>query len=318
MVDICVIMSVYNEPLEYVEQSIDSILNQTKKDFQFLIICDNPMRSELLEFLSDYEMVDSRITISVNDTNIGLAASLNRAINLVEARYYVRMDADDVSFQHRLEVQFAYMEANKDCAIISSCHSLLNDSQLAYQEEIPYQLSPHGLRKILLWGCPILHSSIMVRGEVYRKLGGYRSLPVAEDYDFYLRALTAGCNIEKISDVLLTYRINPNSMTHSNIYKTICLTHYIRRMYRERLRKGQDSHSEEKLLAFVNQYQLDNPVYIQKRNQIWENFKAFKSKKQYLFLLFLLIKTPWLSKYVLEGIFYKYTLNKFRKVIPHV
>ncbi|HEL1986504.1 TPA: glycosyltransferase, partial [Streptococcus suis] len=289
MVDICVIMSVYNEPLEYVEQSINSILSQTKKAFQFLIICDNPMRSELLEFLSDYEMVDSRITISVNDTNIGLAASLNRAINLVEARYYVRMDADDVSFQHRLEVQFAYMEANKDCAIISSCHSLLNDSQLLYQEEIPYQLSPEGLRKILLWGCPILHSSIMVRGEVYRELGGYRSLPVAEDYDFYLRALTAGYNIEKISDVLLTYRINPNSMTHSNIYKTICLTHYIRRMYRERLRKGQDSHSEEKLLAFANRHQLDNPVYIQKRNQIWENFKAFQSQKKYISLLFLLM-----------------------------
>lgn len=318
MVDICVTMGIYNEPLEYIEQSIESILGQTKKEFKLVIICDNPERLEIATYLQAYQQKDSRILFHINEQNIGQAASVNKAINLVDAKYYARLDSDDVAYPERLEVQFTYMEANQDCAIVSSCHSLLNDSQLAYQDEIPYQLSPHGLRKILLWGCPILHSSIMVRGEVYRKLGGYRSLPVAEDYDFYLRALTAGYNIEKTSDVLLAYRINPNSLTHSNIYKTICLTHYIRRTYRERLRKGRDSHSEEKILAFVNQYQLDNPVYIQKRNQIWEKFKAFQSQKKYISLLFLLMGTPWLSRYVLEGIFYKYTLNKFRKVKPHV
>ena len=318
MVDICVIMSVYNEPLLYVKQSVESILNQTKHDFKFVIVCDNPRRLELIEFLDNYRQKDQRIVLFINLKNSGLAKSLNTAFRLVEAKYYARMDADDIAYPMRLERQFEYMEENPTCDIHSSCRTLIDDMQVEIRQEIPHKLTSKDMKKVLLKGCPITHPTIMVRREVYQKLAGYRDLPVAEDYDFYLRALNAGFTIEKTADVLLSYRINPASLTHSNVYKTICLTHYIQSLYRKRLKGQEDSYSKEGVNEFVNRLQLDNPFFVKKRNAIWEKFKAFQSQKNYISLLFLLIRTPWLLRYVAEGIVYKYTLNKFRKVSTNV
>lgn len=122
MPQISVIMSVYKEPLDWMAQSIDSILNQIYSDFEFLIVDDNPTDDKLIYFLNDYQKKDSRIKIIVNEQNVGLTKSLNIAIKQAQGKYIARMDADDISCKNRFQVQYDYMEQHLEVDEIGRAH----------------------------------------------------------------------------------------------------------------------------------------------------------------------------------------------------
>ena len=102
---VSVIMSTYKEPIDWIRQSIDSILNQTFSEFEFIIVVDNPKYKELISVLNDYAEADNRICIMVNENNIGLVKSLNKALSQCNGEYIVRMDADDISLPERIAHQ---------------------------------------------------------------------------------------------------------------------------------------------------------------------------------------------------------------------
>src|SRR5699024_7893284 len=102
---ISVIMSVYNERPEQVQQAVDSILKQTYLPMEFVIVLDNPERSDLKELLMNYDNRVEMIKLVCNHQNLGLAASLNKAIELSNCELIARMDADDISATKRLEVE---------------------------------------------------------------------------------------------------------------------------------------------------------------------------------------------------------------------
>ena len=93
---VSVIMSVFKEPQEYLKHSIDSILTQSFKDFEFIIICDNPSDKNICNFLKVYKSIDYRIKLVINPTNMGLTKSLNIGLKLASGKYIARMDADDI------------------------------------------------------------------------------------------------------------------------------------------------------------------------------------------------------------------------------
>ena len=104
---ISVLMSTYNETESELSQSIESILHQTYRNIQFLIVNDNPANPTLAHTLSRYAASDSRIQIVENEQNLGLVASLNRGWKLAKGQYIARMDADDIALPHRLESESA-------------------------------------------------------------------------------------------------------------------------------------------------------------------------------------------------------------------
>lgn len=106
---ISIIMSAYREPLVWIRQAVDSVLNQTYKNIEFIIVVDDPDNTELIDYVTKREEQDPRITIHINEKNIGLAASLNRAIGLAKGEYIARMDADDISERDRLACQMKYL-----------------------------------------------------------------------------------------------------------------------------------------------------------------------------------------------------------------
>lgn len=105
MEKISVIMSTFNEKLEWVKEAIDSIINQTYRNIEFIIIVDNPNNIELKNMLEQYCIEDDRIKIIVNEFNIGLVKSLNKALKICSGEFIARMDADDISVKYRLEKQ---------------------------------------------------------------------------------------------------------------------------------------------------------------------------------------------------------------------
>ena len=102
---VSVIMSAFNEEIEYIQLAIDSILNQTFKDFEFIIILDNPSNETLKNYLISRKQEDCRIKFYANEKNIGLANCLNKGISLAKGDLICRMDADDISLPNRLEIQ---------------------------------------------------------------------------------------------------------------------------------------------------------------------------------------------------------------------
>ena len=117
---VSVIMSVYNTDLKLLDKAVRSILDQTYDILEFIIIddeCDEDCRRYI------NEIRDSRVVIIKNNRNIGLAASLNKGIELAKGKYIARMDADDYSFPERLYEQVSFMNMNSEADVLA-CISL--------------------------------------------------------------------------------------------------------------------------------------------------------------------------------------------------
>ena len=107
---VSIIMSTYKEEEIFLRQAIESILNQSYKDFEYIIILDNPDNNLHIRIIKEYANLDKRIKFYVNEKNMGLTASLNKGLGLAKGKYICRMDADDISINKRIENQKRYLE----------------------------------------------------------------------------------------------------------------------------------------------------------------------------------------------------------------
>ncbi len=243
---ISIIMSCYNESEQELYDSINSILCQTYKNIELIIVNDNPTNQNLKKFLSHYSK-DKRIKLINNEKNLGLAQSLNKAIKIAIGEYIARMDADDVSLPNRLEKQVAYLEAHDDCSMVATNRNDIDENSQIIQKNAAIIVSDKLLRRITRFGSIITHPSIMIRANILKEVGCYRSFPAAQDYDLWLRMLSARKRIHILPDVLLNYRIRQSSITKSNPSKQYLCKYYAQILYKERLNNGIDSFNENTL-----------------------------------------------------------------------
>lgn len=209
---ISVIMSCYNERLNVLSQAVESILNQTYEMLQFIIIVDNPDNNGLINVLRKYSEKDSRIEIHINKKNIGLAASLNKAIDLAKGEYIARMDADDISLLYRLEEQLYYLQSKK-LDITGSWYQYISDDGVKMRV---IKEPATNVEKIVKYYCCVGHPTYFVKAECYRKLGGYTDLQECEDYHFLLRARKAGFRIGNYPKICLYYRLSAEGKCRKN------------------------------------------------------------------------------------------------------
>jgi glycosyltransferase involved in cell wall biosynthesis len=178
-------MSVYNGE-RYLRQAVDSILNQTFTDFEF-IIADDGSTDSTAAILDSYD--DARIVRLRNKSNIGLTRSLNRGLHVAEGTYIARQDADDVSLPERLERQVAFLDSHPAVGLAGSNYFLV-DRNGAVLGDVR-GLGPLGgdvLKWRLLWGNTFAHPSVMFRHHLVQALGGYpEDCAYAQDYVLWLR-----------------------------------------------------------------------------------------------------------------------------------
>ncbi|WEE34796.1 glycosyltransferase [Lactiplantibacillus paraplantarum] len=237
--EISVIMSVYNERPEQIKQAIDSILKQTCLPMEFVMVLDNPDRSDLKALLMSYDYQFDIVKLVLNKKNIGLAASLNKAIALSSGELIARMDADDISISDRFEVELNELQ-RRGLDLISGNISYIDEDGKVVGEKSAIPESAPLIEKILPYGSTIVHPTVLMRKTAVQQAGGYRLLPTAEDYDLWLRMIANGFKIGSINRRVLSYRLRDNSMT-SNAWKTYLVSQYIRKLYSERRRTGQDT-----------------------------------------------------------------------------
>ena len=174
---ISVIMSVYNEKKEWLQLSIESILNQTYTNFEFIIILDNPKNETLKKLILKFQEKDKRIKFYINDSNIGLTRSLNKALTYAKGEYIARMDADDISISTRLEKQLNYIKQT-DIDILGTNVIKFDDKN--NEEFSNFFLKDIDIKQNIFKKNMIAHPTWLVKKEVYKCLNGYREISVNE------------------------------------------------------------------------------------------------------------------------------------------
>ena len=227
---ISVIMSVYRESKEWLVESIESILNQTLNDFEFIIILDNPKNHILKGLIENYAKKDSRIRFFINEKNIGLTASLNFALTKATGKYIARMDADDISELNRLEKQYNYMISNSVDILGSNIVEFLDEKHKKLSDLYCKNID---IRDNILKGNMLAHPTWFCKKEVYEILNGYRNMPACEDYDFILRAVKYGFVVENMEDYLLKYRLSSNSISRKGLLRQRMASVYLSNHYNE-------------------------------------------------------------------------------------
>ncbi len=205
---ITVLMSVHKGE-KYLREAVDSILNQTFKDFEFLIINDGST-DRTAEILQSYH--NSRIRIINNEKNMGLTKSLNKGLRLAKGEYIARMDADDISYPNRLEVQYEYMEKNPDVGIVGSWNDVI-DNVGNRTDFWKCNYSSEDIYYILNFRNCLTHCSILFKKELVINNGGYNeTIKNAQDYELWSR-ISKVTKIHQIQKVLVKWRITNNSIS---------------------------------------------------------------------------------------------------------
>lgn len=225
---ISVILPIYNGGV-YLREAVQSILDQSYKDFELIIINDGS-KDESWRILQEYG--DSRIRL-YDQENQGLVATLNRGIDLSNGKYIARMDQDDYSKPNRLEKQIDFLEQHKDIGVLGTTAYIINERSEVVGIN-PTLLNDAELKLQLTYQTPFAHGSVMLRRSAlsllpppfYRKESGGN----AEDYDFWSR-LAPVTKFANLSEPLYGWRDNPTGMSNSQSQKQATYVRLISQAY---------------------------------------------------------------------------------------
>jgi glycosyltransferase involved in cell wall biosynthesis len=213
---VSVVMSVYNSA-SYLREAIDSILNQTYPNFEFLIINDGST-DDSLNIIKSYQ--DNRIVLINNDGNKGLIYSLNKGFEVATGKYIARMDGDDISLSTRFETQVSFLETNLHVGVVGCDYNCFDQSSVQQIESIH---ASGEIKSFLLFTATMCHPTLMLRKRVL-EMNQFRyseNAKYVEDYDLWTR-LIFKTNFSNIAKTLFKYRDHSNQVSHtfSDIQKT--------------------------------------------------------------------------------------------------
>lgn len=255
---ISVIMSTYNTPNDWLEQSIDSILNQTYSNFEFIII-DDCSTTDIEIIQRRYK--DERIIWLKNDENIGLTKSLNKALKIARGKYIARMDADDISLPERFALQIQYMESHPKVIVCGAWRRAIGAENKNEIWNIPMTREEQQVQ-LFFFNCGLTHPTAMFRKSMLDEFDiiyneNYRK---AQDYGMWVQC-TRYAPMAMIQKVLLEYRKSNRQITYDkksiNIYDAMVKTDQLLSLGIEASNKEKEMHVAFCMgLEYENSYEL--------------------------------------------------------------
>ena len=209
MTETAVLLPVYyRDTPEHLFLAIDSIHNQTYRDFDLIFCIDGELGNELAGIISSGEGQDRTLVISHKD-NRGLAFTLNQAIEYVlqhSYRYIARMDSDDIMERNRLEIQVDYLNTHPAVDAVGSGTLLIDTTgNILGQRQVRHVVRYSDL----LWRSPLVHAAMVFRKEFFEEVGLYDDgLSRSQDYDLWFRALQKKKIIHNIQAPLYSMRVS--------------------------------------------------------------------------------------------------------------
>lgn len=211
---VSIALPVYNG-MNFIEQAVESLLNQSFRDFEIIII-DDGSNDKTPEILKSLAVSDPRIKVFRNQKQEGICNALNKAISYAQGDLIARMDADDIAHPTRLEKQVKQFWSNPNLIVLGTDVELIDEQG----KVIGYRHYPQSHNEILASIqnlSPFAHPSVMFRKSAFLKVGGYRKqYQDAEDYDLWLRMCHLG-EMSNLPEPLLQYRIHPRQVTTSRL-----------------------------------------------------------------------------------------------------
>lgn len=270
---VSVILPVYNAE-KYVSAAVESILKQTFTDFELLLVNDASTDGSRA-VLSDFAACDPRIRLIDNPKNMGLTATLNKAIDLCRGEYIARMDADDIALPERLAIQVDFLDKQPEIGFCGSWVAIIDAQGNPTGERWAMQLTPEAVHARMYFHNCFVHASVMMRRRYALMKYDAANYPIQEDYEFWTR-LTEATKGFVIPKILLYYRIHGENITLSKAEKARLFT---RQIVRNRLQRLGLNPSEEELdlhFAVGDQQVSPDPAFIAAVHdwllQLWQAF----------------------------------------------
>lgn len=211
MFDLAVIMSVYEKDrIEYVKESIESILVQTFSFFNFYIVLDGPVSKEIESYI--FNISDIRLKVFRIKINGGLASALNFLLEIVlkdpDCKYIARMDADDISFPARFEKQRFFLQENSLISVVGCWYNEIDETgRVLSDRKLP--VDHESLKNRYFTRTPFAHSSVMYKRVLIEKAGFYPTNTfLMEDNALWGNALKSGLEFANIPEFLIKFRID--------------------------------------------------------------------------------------------------------------
>lgn len=206
---ISVIMATFNDNLSYLEDAINSILQQTFTDFEFIIV-DDSINNCTIKYLEEKAEKDQRIRIVHSNQKKGFVASLNIGLNIAQGKYIARMDGDDISYLDRFAKQYLFLEKNIDIDLVGTNCYIINENR-KITSKIKFPTNKHILNIYSILRCPLQHGTVMFRKKLLNEGFYYdENFKKCEDLELWLRLLKSGKKIANIPIYLYEFRIGNN------------------------------------------------------------------------------------------------------------
>ena len=211
---VSVIIPCYNCE-KYLMEAIDSIITQTYKHLEIIIINDGST-DNTVSIINDLIKKDSRIVYIDNHQNIGLIASLNKGIASATGKYIARMDSDDVSLSNRIDMQVRYMEEHPKIAVCGTNSIIINENgDVIEKSHLPISESDN--RCFMAFSSTLYHPTVMIRTECIKEELYDEKFKYAEDYELWCRMIFSRSeNVVNLPDYLFKYRKVGSSVSSQN------------------------------------------------------------------------------------------------------
>lgn len=202
-------LSVYDGlDIKYLPVAVESILNQTYSNIEFIIVLDGVKRQDIRLYLEDIKNSDNRVRLIDLPENKGLGNALNHAFKAANGEFILRMDADDISYPDRVEKLLGHMMAHKELDVLGSFIEEFCDESES-KKVVEHPTEHDSMKKRFCRRNPITHATVMFRNSFFEKAGYYPLISIRnEDTLLFLSGFINGCRFANIPEVLYSVRFS--------------------------------------------------------------------------------------------------------------
>lgn len=304
---ISVLIPTYNVE-KFVYDAVMSILNQSYSNLEIIIV-DDSSTDKTYEILQSISILDNRVRLFRNKTNLKIAATLNFALKQATGKYIARMDGDDFSERTRIESQYIFLKNNPEFVLVGNNYIL--EDELGNEISRTNYLSDFKiLKKCMRYESPVAHIWL-TKKNIYDEIGDYR-MPGVEDYDFLLRLVSKGYKITNLKDYLYKVKLrNGNTISTMGLKQRKAFA-YAFKLYNMRCENGIDSYSDFafSVATAVTNTERNN---FMKSSEYLNLFLKNKKKSKFKSLYFLLMTIYSSPKAQLKYLFNRMMLKTLKR-----
>lgn len=205
---VSVIMPMYDEPLGFIAESVDSIISQSFRNWELIAVLDKPDNDEIAKAMDAYARKDKRIVFLRNKTNLGRGAARNRAVKIARGEYIAILDADDVALKDRLSLQVRFMDDHPGTDVLFGGADFIDYKGKVIRHFRPTQEDFRRIKRIIFSKHVTIHSTMMIKAGILKALLYDPEFLRGQDFDFFVRCICEGKRFDVLEKVLVRYRMS--------------------------------------------------------------------------------------------------------------